>query len=128
MAKLKIGGSGEKVTSNNSGAGAGKRGGGGGSRGRGRSSGVARHAAWDGKGVVQPKKGDKCKYCGNWAKECRSRLRDEAHLAQVDEDDTEPALLMARGTLTSDPLPPRSVSPAPRIAGERPPLEIVSPS
>jgi hypothetical protein len=48
----------------------------------------------------QPKRGDKCKYCGkkgHWAKECRSKIRDEAHLAQVDEDDTEPALLMARG-------------------------------
>jgi hypothetical protein len=62
----------------------------------------------------QAKKPGKCKYCGkkgHWAKECRSRLRDEAHLAQAEEVE-EPVLLMAQGSLTSDPPPSRSTPPA----------------
>jgi hypothetical protein len=59
----------------------------------------------------------------------------------VEEEDNEPALLMARATLTSDPLPQSvasppphatsdplpqgSASPPPHAAGKRQPLEIV---
>ena len=139
MAKLKIsGGPGEKGSS--SGGAGNKRGGG--SRGRGRANSGVRQAPGAGEGTGQPKKSDKCKYCGkkgHWAKECRSRLRDEAHLAQADEEDNEPALLMARAMLTSDrqgsasppphatsdPLLQGSASPPPHAAGKRRPLEIV---
>jgi len=141
MAKLKIGGGpGEKGSS--SGGAGNKRGGG--SRGRGRANSSVRQAPGAGEGTGQPKKSDKCKYCGkkgHWAKECRSRLRDEAHLAQAEEEDNEPTLLMARATLTSDPLPLRaasppphatsvplpqgSASPPPHAAGKRRPLQIV---
>ena len=125
MAKLKIsGGPGEKGSS--SGGAGNKRGGG--SRGRGRANSGVRQAPGVGEGTSQPKKSDKCKYCGkkgHWAKECRSRLRDEAHLAQAEEEDNEPTLLMARATLTSDPLPLRAASPPPHAAGKRRPLQIV---
>jgi transposase InsO family protein len=130
MAKLKIGGGfGEKGSSSNSGgsnAGAGNKRGGG-VRGRGRTNSSApRQAPGAGEGMGQPKKSGKCNYCnkkGHWAKECRSRIRDEAHLAQATQEedgDNEPALLMARGLLTSDPL-----SSPPRTAGGRRPLEVV---
>jgi hypothetical protein len=109
MAKLKIGGgSGEKGSSS-----------GGGSRGRGRANSGVRQAPRAGEGTGQPKKSDKCKYCGkkgHWARECRSRLRDEAHLAQADGEDNEPALLMARATLTSDPQ--SSASPPPHATSD----------
>jgi hypothetical protein len=98
MVKLKIGDKGSSSNSGGSGAGAGNKRGGGG-RGRDRSNGVSHQAVGSGEGMGQPKKTDKCKYCGkkgHWAKESRSRIRDEAHLAQAEEEDNEPALLMAR--------------------------------
>ena len=43
------------------------------------------------------KRDDTCRYCGkkgHWARECRKKLREEAHLAKVD-DDVDPTLLFA---------------------------------
>jgi hypothetical protein len=127
MVKLKIGDKGSSSNSGGSGAGAGNKRGGGG-RGRDRSNGVSHQAVGSGEGMGQPKKTDKCKYCGkkgHWAKECRSRIRDEAHLAQAEEEDNESALLMARGSLTLDPLPPHAAPPAPCVTGKPSPLKLV---
>jgi transposase InsO family protein len=117
MARMKLGDKGASGSSGGSAGGASKppaaqRG-----RARGGSS-TARHGAGPGDGAGQAKK-DKCKYCGkkgHWAKECRSRLRDEAHLARVaqeEADDNEPMLLMARSTLIPSlpSLPPAVASP-----------------
>ncbi|EAZ37695.1 hypothetical protein OsJ_22037 [Oryza sativa Japonica Group] len=115
MAKLKNpGASGEKGTpsgSGGSGGGGNKRTGG--SRGHDRGKGGTRQAAGPGDGSNQPKKTDKC-YCGkkgHWAKECRSRLRDEAHLAQGEEEE-EPMLMVATAQVNaiSSSSPPRSTS------------------
>jgi hypothetical protein len=119
MAKLKIGDKGSSSNSGGSGAGAGNKRGGGG-RGRDRNNGGSRQTAGSGEGMGQPKKTDKCKYRGkkgHWAKESRSRIRDEAHLAQAEEEDNEPALLMARRSSDS--------ATAPCIAGKPSPLELV---
>jgi hypothetical protein len=96
MAKLKNpGASEEKRTPSGSGGSGNKRTGE--SRGRDRGKGGSRQAAGPGDGSNQPKKTDKCHYCskkGHWAKECRSRLWDEAHLAQGEEEE-EPMLMVA---------------------------------
>jgi hypothetical protein len=100
-AKLRIG---EKGSSSGSSGSGGSGGSGSGarskrtstSRDRRRGNGGTRQATGPGDGLGgQPKKGDKCRYCekkGHWAKECRSRLRDEAHLAQGEEE--EESMLM----------------------------------
>jgi hypothetical protein len=107
MAKLKIGGNnsdkGSSSGSGSSGSGAGNKAGG--SRGRGHGGGGTHPSTGRRSTMGQAKKPGKCKYCGNkghLAKECRSRLRDEAHLASVAQEeaaDSEPTLLMARSTL-----------------------------
>jgi hypothetical protein len=125
MAKLKIGGNnsdkGSSSGSGSSGSGAGNKAGG--SRGRGHGGGGTHPSTGRRSTMGQAKKPGKCKYCGNkghLAKECRSRLRDEAHLARVAQEeaaDSEPTLLMARSTLvplaSSSPLDAASaLSPA----------------
>jgi hypothetical protein len=100
--------------SNRGGAGSsnrGKRRGG----GKGRGNGAGRPNTVDGAGGSKPRNDDKCKYCGkggHWAKECRSRLRDEARAqANVAQDD-EPTLLLIHGgqalAVTSSALSPSS--------------------
>jgi transposase InsO family protein len=125
MAKLKIGGNnsdkGSYSGSGSSGSGAGNKAGG--SRGRGHGGSGTHPSTGRGSTMGQAKKPGKCKYCGNkghLSKECRSRLRDEAHLARVAQEeaaDSEPTLLMARSTLvplaSSSPLDAASaLSPA----------------
>jgi hypothetical protein len=112
MARMKLGDKGASSSSGGSAGSAGKQTAA--QRGRDRGAGGAHQGAGRTDSSGQAKKPRKCKYCGkkgHWAKECRSRLRDEAHLAQAEEVE-EPVLLMAQGSLTSDPLPSRSTSPA----------------
>jgi hypothetical protein len=119
MAKWKISGaSGDKGSS----SGAGGSGGGGGgnwrpgaSRGRRHgNSGGARQAARPVDASGPAKKMDKCRYCGkkgHWAKECRSRLRDEAHLAQAEYDE-EPMLNVATAEVNATSSFPTQISSA----------------
>lgn len=84
-----------------------------GSKGKGRGGGNAE--AREGFGSAPGRNGDACHYCGkpgHWAKECRSRKRDQqaqqgqqAHVAQ----DDEPTLLLVHSaavSVTPSPLPP----------------------
>jgi hypothetical protein len=61
-----------------------------------------------------------CRYCGkkgHWARECRKKKREEAHLAQVD-DDADPALLFAECELDTTPSSSTSApAPAPILEG-----------
>ncbi|KAK3147062.1 hypothetical protein QOZ80_3BG0277590 [Eleusine coracana subsp. coracana] len=124
-AKLKIGGN----TGSSSGSGgSGSHGGSGGSsggrrgasQGRGRGTGGFKQATGPGEGSSPAKKSDKCCYCGkkgHWAKECRSRLRNEAHLAHADEDE-EPMLMVATAEVnaTASDSSPHSPAPPPAIS------------
>ena len=91
-----------------------KRGGRGQGRGRGKGEGGS-STSRDGK-QAKPNSGratraDQCKRCGkygHWAKDCRSKPKAEAHVAQPEED-TEPTLLMACATLVPNwSSPPRA--------------------
>jgi hypothetical protein len=76
-------------------------------KGRGRSSGDGTASSScngnkleSGSGLGPTKK-DQCKRCdkfGHWARDCRSKPKAEAHVAQAEEE-IEPALLMARATV-----------------------------
>ena len=98
-AKLNLRDSDSKSSSSgSSGAGGKKRGG----RGRGRGRGKAESsAASPGDGTGAATRRDQCKRCGkygHWAKDCRSKPKAEAHVAQAEEEN-EPALLMAHATV-----------------------------
>jgi hypothetical protein len=63
------------------------------------------------------KKDDTCRYCGkkgHWARECRKKKREEAHLAKND-DNADPAMLLGEIELdtTSPTAAPASITPAP---------------
>jgi hypothetical protein len=70
----------------------------GGGYGSGRGGGKSGH---NGKDVA----GNECRYCGkegHWARECRKKKRDEAaHMAQVEEADSNQALLVAAVTVNA---------------------------
>jgi hypothetical protein len=57
-------------------------------------------------GMSHASRDDECRYCGkkgHWARECKKKKRDEAHLAHDADDDGQddyPALLMAVVTVT----------------------------
>jgi hypothetical protein len=130
MAKWKISGaSGDKGSSSGAGGSGGGSGGNrrpGASCGRGRgNSGSARQAVGPADGLGPAKKTDKCRYCGkkgHWTKECRSRLRDEAHLAQAEEEE-EPMLNVAMAevnTTSSSSTQISSASPAAPPVGRTP--------
>ncbi|XP_066342303.1 uncharacterized protein [Miscanthus floridulus] len=96
-------------------------------QGRGRGKGVGGSTSHDGK-QAEPNSGkatraDQCKRCGkygHWAKDCRSKPKAEAHVAQAEED-AEPALLMARATVVPNPVPdPHGAATTP-TAGAPPP-------
>jgi hypothetical protein len=130
MAKLKIGGNDtdKGSSSSSSGGGAGSKSSG--TRGRGRGAGGVHQGVERADSTGQAKKPRKCKYCGkkgHWAKECWSRLRDEAYLAQVaqaEAEDNEPTLLMARATLFPNASPP-PLTPASPTSPASHPLRVV---
>uniref|UniRef100_A0ACD5X227 Uncharacterized protein n=1 Tax=Avena sativa TaxID=4498 RepID=A0ACD5X227_AVESA len=77
-------------------------------RGRGRGQDGARNKAGEGgqrgRSVNGAPKDNNCRYCGipgHWARECRKKQRDEAHLVRPGDDDDEPAMLMAQVTAIS---------------------------
>jgi hypothetical protein len=86
-----------------------------GGRGRGRANGESsnsssRDSNTGDSGGGPTVKRDQCKRCGkygHWARECRSKPKGEAHLAQA-EDDGEPTLLMARASLVPTAPPPQT--------------------
>lgn len=72
----------------------------------------------DDKRPAGPKRDDECHYCGkkgHWAKECRKKKRDEeAHLAKLDDDGADPALLFAEVELdAAHPASPPAVATTP---------------
>lgn len=76
-------------------------------RGRGRGQDGARNRAGAGgqrgRGANGAPHDNNCRYCdipGHWARECRKKQWDEAHLVQPG-DDEEPAMLMAQVTAVS---------------------------
>lgn len=76
-------------------------------RGRGRGQDSARNRPGEGgqrgRGANGAPHDNKCHYCGipgHWARECRKKQRDEAHLVQAGGDE-EPAMLMAQVTAVS---------------------------
>jgi hypothetical protein len=77
-------------------------------RGRGRGQdGAHNKAGGEGsqhsRGTNGAPRDNNCRYCGipgHWARECRKKQRDEAHLVQAG-DDEEPAMLMAQVTAVS---------------------------
>lgn len=56
-----------------------------------------------------------CGHSGHWARDCRQPWRNKAFLAQAEEDDEEPALLMAQVCSTPAPakVEQKSITPAP---------------
>jgi hypothetical protein len=79
-------------------------GGGGGNR---RDKGRGRDGAHDKPrgGSAGAARDDECRYCGklgHWARDCRKKKREEAHLAKEVEDDEPAALLAAQLCLTGD--------------------------
>ena len=105
LARLKLRESEEKGNgSSSSGASSKKHGGRGRGCGRGKdeSSGSASRDGSKGRsGGRQAPNRDQCKCCGkygHWAKDCRSKPKGEAHVAQAEED-SESTLLMARATV-----------------------------
>jgi len=106
-----------------------KRGGRGQGRGRGKGEGGS-STSHNGK-QAEPNsdratRADQCKRCGkygHWAKDCRSKPKAEAHVAQAEED-AEPALLMARATVVPNPVPdPHGAATTP--PPERRPLRVM---
>jgi hypothetical protein len=61
------------------------------------------------------KKDDACHYCGkkgHWARECRKKKREEeAHLAEREDDDADPALLLGVVELDAPAAPAAATSP-----------------
>jgi len=89
---------GKSSSSGSSGAGGKKRSGRGRGRGRGKAETSAASSS-DGTGAATRR--DQCKHCGkygHWAKDCRSKPKVVAHVAQAEEEN-EPALLMAHATV-----------------------------
>ncbi|XP_073359651.1 uncharacterized protein [Aegilops tauschii subsp. strangulata] len=80
----------------------------GGGRGRGGRRGGGRGGPQGGRGAnnIDKSGGDKetCRYCsikGHWARDCRKKKREEAHLVQVDEDADPAVLLMEMVEITT---------------------------
>jgi len=94
---------------------------------RGGNNGGARTGGSSGEPVSGAAKKDKCKYCGkkgHWARECRKKKRDEAHLAQTAEEEDEPSLLMAVENTATDDVTPVHVEAAERVAPRVAPVHI----
>ena len=128
LARLKIREAGGKSGNNSSGSGGGGSNGnsGGKKRGdreRGKGKGKADGSSRDGERPNRAK--DPCARCGkmgHWAKECRSKPKAEAHVAEAEEE-REPTLLMAHAVLR--PAPPSTAAKSTQASSASRPLRIV---